>query len=79
MNHLSQPSATREFVVQGMTCGHCVMSVREKVTDVPGVSDVVPRRSLSPRRPSPAAASTRPVSRFPGWPRSKTDSSKPGA
>ncbi len=40
MSHLSQPSATREFVVQGMTCGHCVMSVREKVTDVPGVSDV---------------------------------------
>ena len=28
---------TREYTVQGMTCTHCVMSVREEVSEVPGV------------------------------------------
>lgn len=29
-----------EFQVTGMTCGHCEMSVREEVSEVPGVEDV---------------------------------------
>ncbi len=28
------------YTVQGMTCGHCVASVREEVGEVPGVSSV---------------------------------------
>jgi copper chaperone CopZ len=36
-----QPIAeTREYIVQGMTCAHCVLSVREEVSEVPGVRDV---------------------------------------
>ena len=31
---------TREYTVAGMTCGHCVMSVREEVSEVPGVHGV---------------------------------------
>ena len=34
------PTHSRTFSVTGMTCGHCVASVREEVGDVPGVSDV---------------------------------------
>ena len=30
----------RTYTVTGMTCGHCVMSVREEVSEVPGVTDV---------------------------------------
>jgi copper chaperone len=30
----------REYLVQGMTCSHCVLSVREEVSEVAGVSDV---------------------------------------
>ena len=30
--------ATTEFNVTGMTCGHCEMSVREEVQEIPGVS-----------------------------------------
>ena len=30
----------REYTVQGMTCGHCVMSVTEEVEQVPGVTGV---------------------------------------
>ena len=29
-----------EFQVTGMTCGHCEMSIREEVSEVPGVEDV---------------------------------------
>jgi copper chaperone CopZ len=29
-----------EFQVTGMTCGHCEMSVREEVSEIPGVEDV---------------------------------------
>jgi copper chaperone CopZ len=32
--------STREFTVTGMTCGHCVQSVTEEVSEVPGVVDV---------------------------------------
>jgi copper chaperone CopZ len=33
-------SESREYTVQGMTCAHCVMSVREEVSEVPGVRAV---------------------------------------
>lgn len=29
-----------EFQVRGMTCGHCEMSVREEVSEIPGVEDI---------------------------------------
>ena len=31
---------TQHYTVQGMTCGHCVLSVREEVSEVPGVTAV---------------------------------------
>ncbi|MGX6449607.1 heavy-metal-associated domain-containing protein [Patulibacter sp. S7RM1-6] len=31
---------THEYVVTGMTCEHCVASVREEVAEVPGVEAV---------------------------------------
>jgi copper chaperone CopZ len=31
---------TENYVVAGMTCGHCVMSVTEELTAVQGVTDV---------------------------------------
>ena len=31
---------TRTYAVQGMTCDHCVLSVREEVSEVDGVSAV---------------------------------------
>ena len=31
---------TQTFVVTGMTCQHCVASVTEEVTELPGVSEV---------------------------------------
>jgi copper ion binding protein len=31
---------TRKYSVNGMTCSHCVLSVREEVGEVPGVSAV---------------------------------------
>jgi copper chaperone len=40
MNQSTQTAATRDYTVQGMTCSHCVLSVREEVFDVPGVSAV---------------------------------------
>jgi copper chaperone len=30
----------RAYQVRGMTCSHCVASVREEVSEVPGVTDV---------------------------------------
>lgn len=32
--------STREYQVSGMTCGHCEMSVREEVGQLPGVADI---------------------------------------
>lgn len=32
--------ATTEYQVTGMTCGHCEMSVREEVEQIPGVDDI---------------------------------------
>jgi copper chaperone len=37
MTHTIQ---TRDYTVRGMTCAHCVLSVREEVSEVPGVSTV---------------------------------------
>nr|WP_294692730.1 heavy metal-associated domain-containing protein [uncultured Friedmanniella sp.] len=33
-------SSTSTYTVAGMTCGHCVSSVTEEVTKIPGVTDV---------------------------------------
>ncbi|HYP45033.1 MAG TPA: heavy-metal-associated domain-containing protein [Propionibacteriaceae bacterium] len=33
-------SSTATYTVSGMTCGHCVSSVSEEVTNIPGVTDV---------------------------------------
>lgn len=30
----------QSYTVEGMTCGHCVASVREEVSEVAGVSEV---------------------------------------
>ena len=32
--------ATSEYQVTGMTCGHCEMSIREEVSEIPGVQDI---------------------------------------
>lgn len=32
--------AVNEYQVTGMTCGHCEMSVREEVAEIPGVEDI---------------------------------------
>ena len=32
--------STQNFTVVGMTCGHCVSSVTEEVTEIAGVSNV---------------------------------------
>ena len=32
--------STSTYTVTGMTCGHCVSSVTEEVSQVPGVTDV---------------------------------------
>ena len=36
----THPSTDRSYTVTGMTCSHCVMSVREEVSEVPGVTSV---------------------------------------
>lgn len=33
-------SVTRTYTVEGMTCQHCVASVKEEVGEVPGVREV---------------------------------------
>ncbi|WP_425428079.1 heavy-metal-associated domain-containing protein [Streptosporangium amethystogenes] len=35
-----ETSGGTAYQVSGMTCGHCVSSVTEEVTEVPGVTDV---------------------------------------
>lgn len=32
--------ATTEYQVTGMTCGHCEMSIRDEVGQIPGVADI---------------------------------------
>jgi copper chaperone len=34
------PIDTRDYLVSGMTCPHCVLSVREALSEVPGVQGV---------------------------------------
>jgi copper chaperone len=36
----ARQTETRDYTVQGMTCSHCVLSVREEVSEVAGVSGV---------------------------------------
>lgn len=33
-------TSTKEYTVEGMTCGHCELSVKEEVGEVAGVSTV---------------------------------------
>ena len=40
MNKTTESPETRDYTVQGMTCSHCVLSVREEVSEVSGVSAV---------------------------------------
>lgn len=37
---MSRTEATREYIVEGMTCEHCVRSVTEEVSEVAGVTGV---------------------------------------
>jgi copper chaperone CopZ len=37
---MSQIKSTHEYTVVGMTCQHCVLSVTEEVSEVPGVQDI---------------------------------------
>jgi copper chaperone CopZ len=37
---MSQTENSRDYTVQGMTCSHCVLSVREEVSEVAGVSTI---------------------------------------
>ena len=32
--------STKNYTVEGMTCGHCEMSVKEEVGEISGVSEV---------------------------------------
>ncbi len=40
MEPSAQTTTARTYAVQGMTCAHCVLSVREEVAEVPGVEAV---------------------------------------
>jgi copper chaperone len=40
MAYTTQRLEARTYNVRGMTCSHCVMSVREEVAEVPGVEAV---------------------------------------
>ena len=40
MQITTENAETRDYTVEGMTCSHCVLSVREEVSEVPGVSAV---------------------------------------
>jgi copper chaperone len=34
------PSSYSAYTVAGMTCDHCVLSVREEIAEVPGVREI---------------------------------------
>ena len=38
MPEAAPTAETREYTVAGMSCEHCVLSVREEVSEIPGVS-----------------------------------------
>jgi copper chaperone len=37
---MSDNQTSREYIVEGMTCDHCVLSVTEEVSEVAGVDSV---------------------------------------
>ena len=37
---MSENQTTREYIVEGITCEHCVLSVTEEVSEVAGVDSV---------------------------------------
>jgi copper chaperone len=37
---MTPPSSTRQYVVEGMTCQHCTVSVAEEVGGLAGVQDL---------------------------------------
>jgi copper chaperone len=37
MSTIHHPGETREYSVAGMTCSHCALSVREELSELPGV------------------------------------------
>ena len=37
---MSETTSTQTWTVTGMTCGHCVASVTEEVSELPGVQNV---------------------------------------
>lgn len=37
---MAEIDRTVELYVDGMTCGHCVSSVREEVSEIPGVKNI---------------------------------------
>jgi copper ion binding protein len=40
MSDQAEATQQRTYTVSGMTCGHCVMSVEEEVSEVAGVKSV---------------------------------------
>jgi copper chaperone len=40
MSETTHTTENRDYTVEGMTCSHCVLSAREEVSEVPGVSAV---------------------------------------
>jgi copper chaperone len=40
MSQTAQTTENRDYTVRGMTCSHCVLSVHEEVSEVPGVHAV---------------------------------------
>ena len=40
MSDTMQTTENLDYTVEGMTCSHCALSVREEVSEVPGVSAV---------------------------------------
>ena len=40
MKERESTMATNTYQVTGMTCGHCEMSIREEVAEIPGVEDI---------------------------------------
>ena len=37
---MAEIDRTVELYVEGMTCGHCVSSVKEEVSEIPGVKNI---------------------------------------
>ena len=37
---MDTPTRYSNYTVAGMTCDHCVMSVREEIAEIPGISEI---------------------------------------